>query len=71
MKASTFLIAFGPMILPVVVKTIIEPMWIKDYSFAMCIAIGAVMGLFSGFAVRILEPRNSPPNEKAIINDLY
>lgn len=58
MKISTFAIAVGPALILLAAKTVIEPMWLRDYSFFAVLAIGTAIGVFGGIAARIVEPRD-------------
>jgi hypothetical protein len=56
MKLSTFLIAFCPPLTVLIAKTALEPDWLKDVSWPVCIALGLFFGVAAGFAAHAWDP---------------
>lgn len=56
MKLSTFVIAFGPPLVVLGTKTVMDPGWLKDFSLPACIAIGAVFGTMAAIAAKAWDP---------------
>lgn len=56
MKPLTFALAFGPAILVLLVKFVLDPTALSEWSISACAGLGVAIGALAGAAAHVVDP---------------